>query len=305
MRSAFINQLVLEARNNYKIFLIVGDLGYNVIEPFREEFPDRFLNIGVAEQNMAGVASGLATEGYCVYIYSIGNFPTLRCMEQIRYDICYHNLNVKIVSVGAGFSYGPLGTSHHCTEDIGMLRTIPNIVICSPCDPIEAEFITTFSSTYNGPCYIRLGKNGEPTINKKEIISQLQLGHPIQLLKGNNIAVLVTGSILNYVNDFILSNEISASLYSFPFIKPILKQSVLKILEDHQRIIIIEEHQKSCGFSSALLEVINDLFFTHAIDQYPLIKRIGIDDTFINISGTQEYLREKAGLVLSNNDFNF
>ena len=116
------------------------------IKQFAEEYPERFLNAGIAEQNMIGVAAGLAKEGYNVYVYSIGNFPTLRCMEQIRYDVAYHNLNVKIVSVGAGYAYGSLGASHHATEELGMMRTIPNMVICSPGDPVEAQVISTVSS---------------------------------------------------------------------------------------------------------------------------------------------------------------
>lgn len=131
MRTAFIKQLVEEAGTNDKIFLIVGDLGYSVVETFAEKYPERFLNAGIAEQNMVGVAAGLAMAGYNVYVYSIGNFPTLRCMEQIRYDIAYHKLNVKIVSVGAGYAYGSLGSSHHATEELGMMRTIPNMVVCS------------------------------------------------------------------------------------------------------------------------------------------------------------------------------
>ena len=157
MRTAFIQQLIKEAETNERIFLIVGDLGYSVVEPFRDKFPDRFLNAGIAEQNMAGMAAGLAKEGYNVYIYSIANFPTLRCMEQIRDDIAYHNLNVKIVSVGAGYAYASLGASHHATEDIGMMRTIPNMLVCSPGDPIEAQAITKFSSHYDGPMYLRSG----------------------------------------------------------------------------------------------------------------------------------------------------
>ncbi|HMV27734.1 MAG TPA: transketolase, partial [bacterium] len=127
MRTAFIQQLMSEAKRDERVFLLVGDLGYSVVEPFAESFPDRFLNIGVAEQNMAGIAAGLAKEGYIPFIYSIGNFPTLRCLEQIRYDICYHALGVKIVSVGGGFAYGALGASHHGTEDLGILRTLPSM----------------------------------------------------------------------------------------------------------------------------------------------------------------------------------
>src|SRR5574344_520879 len=134
MRTAFIKQLVEEARKNDKIFLLVGDLGYNVVEPFANAFPDRFYNVGISEQNMAGMAAGLAMTGFNVYIYSIGNFPTLRCLEQTRNDISYYNANVKIVSVGGGYAYGSLGMSHHATEDIGVMRTLPNMVVCSPSD---------------------------------------------------------------------------------------------------------------------------------------------------------------------------
>ena len=165
MRTAFINQLTEEAKNNDKIFLIVGDLGFSVVEEFADLFPDRFLNAGIAEQNMIGVAAGLAKEGYNVYVYSIGNFPTLRCMEQIRYDVAYHNLSVKIVSVGAGYAYGSLGASHHATEELGMMRVIPNMVVCSPGDPVEAKAITTLSANYDGPMYLRLGKAGEAIVH--------------------------------------------------------------------------------------------------------------------------------------------
>ena len=194
MRTAFINQLIEEAKTNDKIVLLVGDLGFSVVEPFAELFPERFVNVGVAEQNMVGIASGLAMEGYCVFIYSIGNFPTLRCMEQIRYDVCYHNLNVKIVAVGSGFAYGSLGPSHHATEDIGMLRTIPNLVVCSPGDPVETNAITTFSARYNGPCYIRLGKAGESIVHKEPAI-KLSIGEILELQKGENFAIFSSGSI--------------------------------------------------------------------------------------------------------------
>ena len=164
MRTAFIKQLIEEAKTNDKIFLLIGDLGYNVVTPFAEAYPDRFINVGICEQNMVGIASGLAMNGYNVYLYSIGNFPTLRCIEQIRNDVCYYNGNVKVVSVGAGFAYGSSGVSHHATEDIGMMRTLPNMVICSPSDPSEAKAITHISAQYNGCMYIRLGKAGEKEI---------------------------------------------------------------------------------------------------------------------------------------------
>src|ERR1043165_2424780 len=134
MRTAFINELVLLARTNPKIFLVVGDLGFSVVEPFAKEFPDRFLNAGVAEQNMTGVAAGLASEGYHVFTYSIGNFPTLRCLEQIRNDVCYHELPVTVVAVGGGLAYGNLGYSHHAVQDLAVMRSLPRLTILAPAD---------------------------------------------------------------------------------------------------------------------------------------------------------------------------
>lgn len=302
MRTAFINQLIEEAKINDKIFLLVGDLGFSVIEPFAEQFPDRYLNVGIAEQNMASIAAGLAMEGYCVYIYSIGNFPTLRCMEQIRYDICYHNLNVKIVAVGGGYAYGSLGASHHATEEIGMLRTIPNMVVCAPSDPIETKAITTFTAQQEGPCYIRIGKAGEPIIHHKESLT-LTLGKILEIKKGENNVIFSTGAMLKYVCDFISENAINASIYSFPFVKPIGKDELLNILKSHKQIITIEEHQAQSGFGSAILEAINDLVEEGRLTNYPSVKRKAIPDKFYSIAGSQEYLRELAGIKLSIEDF--
>lgn len=303
MRTAFINQLIEEAKANKKIFLLVGDLGYSVVEPFAELFPDRYLNVGIAEQNMAGIAAGLAIEGYCVFIYSIGNFPTLRCMEQIRYDICYHNLNVKIVAVGGGFAYGSLGASHHATEEMGMLRTIPNLVVCAPGDPIETKAITAFTSQYKGPCYIRIGKAGEPLVHKENSLFNLSLGDILEIRNGGEIAVFTTGAMLKYVVDFVQQNEIKASIYSFPFVKPLNRGFLAEIFESHKKIITIEEHQAQGGFGSAILEAMNDLLEEGKLSHLPLVKRIAIPDKFYSVAGSQNYLRKLAGLELKRDMF--
>lgn len=296
MRTAFINQLIKEAEVNDKIFLLVGDLGYSVVEPFAEKFPDRFLNVGIAEQNMTGVAAGLAKEGYNVFTYSIGNFPTLRAMEQIRYDVCYHNLSVKIVSVGAGYAYGPLGTSHHTTEDIGMLRTIPDITICSPADPIEAKQITSFLCNYNGPAYLRLGKAGELVLHKSDLI--IEPSKIIKVLDGAGKAVIATGSILADVIESRKQQQQNWGVFSMPFIKPVDMDGLVTIANAYDEIITIEEHQKSSGFGSAILEALNDLREQGVITSFPFVKRIAIPDQFIHYSGSQDYLRKQAGLYL-------
>ena len=299
MRTNFINQLLEEAKNNDKIFLLVGDLGYHVVEPFAELFPDRFLNVGIAEQNMAGVAAGLAMTGYNVYIYSIGNFPTLRCLEQIRNDIAYHKANVKIVSVGAGYAYGALGATHQATEDIGAIRTIPNIIVATPGDPVEAKAIASISANYNGPMYIRLGKAGEEIVHNDNI--NLHIGDILPLKEdiNNKTAVLCCGSILDAAHHQIEDENLPYDLYSIPFVKPINNNLLLNIIESHpDGLIIMEEHQASCGVGSAIIEQASDMYSQGILSAFPRIIRKAIKDEFAGVVGTQSYLREIMGLKL-------
>ncbi|RGL55519.1 transketolase [Segatella copri] len=300
MRTNFINQLIEEARRNEKIFLLVGDLGYHVIEPFAEEFPDKFLNVGIAEQNMAGIAAGLAMTGYNVYFYSIGNFPTIRCLEQIRNDIAYHQANVKVVSVGAGYAYGSLGATHQATEEIGALRVLPNMVVATPGDPLEARAITKISASYDGPMYIRLGKAGEKTVHSEDSID-LKIGDICSVItrEGNQTAVFACGNILDAALHQINEENLNYDLYSVPFVKPINKEQLINIVKTHPAgLITIEEHQKSCGMGSAIVEILNDLYYEGNIEVYPKVKRIAIPDEFADVVGTQVFLREHEGLKL-------
>jgi len=300
MRTAFINQLLAEARHNERIFLLVGDLGYSVVEPFAREFPDRFINVGIAEQNMAGVAAGLAMIGYNVYIYSIGNFPTLRCYEQIRNDIAYHRANVKVVAVGAGYAYGSLGATHQATEEIGALRTLPNMVVATPGDPIEAHAIATLSANYKGPMYIRLGKAGEKIVHSAEVLD-LEIGSVVPVIQsgGNNIAVLACGNILASAKQQIEAEQLPYDLYSVPFVKPMNAKQLKKLVDRYSDgFITIEEHQRSCGMGAAIVEQLNDMYASGYIAQYPKIKRIAIPDEFVAVVGNQEYLRKEEHLYL-------
>lgn len=294
MRTAFINQLIKEARKNDKIFLLVGDLGYNVVEPFAREFPDRFKNVGIAEQNMAGVAAGLSMSGFNVYFYSIGNFPTLRCIEQIRNDIAYHYANVKVVAVGGGYAYGDLGATHHATEAIGMIRTIPDIIVCSPSDPIEARALTTFSSSYNGPMYIQLGKAGEKMIHDHEFSFNLGDIVPYKVENKKN-AIIVTGSIASVIVS--AEDTKKADIYTLPFVKPINEEQIAKIANSYENISVVEEHQKSGGVGSAVIEQISDLYYAGKVINYPKVHRVAIEDYFQDVSGSQMYLRKRAGLI--------
>ena len=182
MRKAFNEELLKAARQDERIHMILADIGYGEIEPFANEFPKRFINCGVAEQNMTGVACGVAMEGNIAITYSIANFPTLRCLEQIRNDVCYHDANVKIVIIGGGMAYGPLGVSHHSTEDLAIMRALPNMKVIAPCDINEARSAVWAMLKYNGPVYYRCGYKGEKDIHPGPV--DFQIGKAIKIKDG-------------------------------------------------------------------------------------------------------------------------
>lgn len=298
MRNSFVKTLLEQARLDQRIFLLCGDLGYSVLEPFAEQFPERFMNVGIAEQNMMGVAAGLSMEGYTVFCYSIGNFPTLRCVEQIRYDICYHEANVKIVAVGGGYAYGPLSTSHHTTEELGMLRTIPGMVVTAPGDPAEVDSMTAFIAQHRGPCYMRLNKAGEPRLHAAP--PPLTLGAIVPLRTGRSPthAIWATGDMVGYASAYLERHAIAADLYSFPFVNPIDLDQLAELARRYRHVTTLEEHQANGGFGSAILERLHDLLSARVLTQLPEIKRIAIPNAFISSAGSQDFLRQKMQLSL-------
>ena len=199
MRNAFVKTLIELAKDNRNIELITGDLGFGVLKPYYEQCPNQFTNAGIAEQNMTTVAAGMALEGKNVFTYSIGNFPTLRCVEQIRNDCAYHKANVKIVCVGGGFVYGSLGMSHHATEDIAVMRALPGVVAMAPADSIEAEVCTRALVEFEGTAYLRLGRGGEKRIHDR--IENYQIGKALKVREGEKIALFSTGGIAEEVLD--------------------------------------------------------------------------------------------------------
>ena len=193
MRAVFNKELLEIAKRDPRIHMVLADIGYGEIEPFRDTFPERYYNVGVAEQNMTGVACGIAMEGNIAVTYSIANFPTLRCLEQIRNDVCYHNANVKIVIIGGGVSYGALGMSHHSTEDIAIMRALPGIVVEVPCDNYEAAAATHAMIEHDGPFYYRCGYKGEKDIHSGPI--DFKIGKAITVRKGTDITLMFCGPI--------------------------------------------------------------------------------------------------------------
>lgn len=291
MRDTFVKALCSICETNKDIELITGDLGFGVLKPFFEQFPDQFTNAGIAEQNMTSVAAGMALEGKTVFTYSIGNFPTLRCLEQIRNDCAYHNANVKIVCVGGGFVYGSLGMSHHATEDISVMRSIPNVAVFCPGDALEAAAVTKAIAKYPGTCYLRLGRGGEKPIHKS--LENYEIGKAIPVKAGRYVAILTTGAIYEEIDkalEILAENGITPSVYSFPTVKPIDKEAIKKCAESYTIIVTCEENNIMGGFGSAVSEVLADNGLNSKLI------RIGIDDTFCDVVGDQSYLRDIYGM---------
>ncbi len=249
MRNAFIEHLIAKMADDESIFLIVGDLGYSVVEPLVERYPDRFLNAGVAEQNMTAVACGLAREGYQVFTYSIANFTTLRCLEQIRNGVCYHHLPVCVVSVGGGYMYGYLGPTHHATEDIGILRTLPGMRVFVPFSQRSAQLALDEVLQYPGPAYIRLGRQGmavnEIAHNGLSLVRAHAAGP-------TDRALIAVGKICERV--VALAAEREADLYTLCRVNPLPEEDLAQLFEQYAQVTVIEDHQRSGGVMSALAE---------------------------------------------------
>lgn len=287
MRDTFVRTLLEIAKADPNVHIITGDLGFGVLKPFWQQLPNQITNVGIAEQNMTGFATGMALEGKIVFTYSIGNFPTLRTLEQIRNDAAYHNANVKIVCVGGGFVYGSLGMSHHATEDLAIMRALPNVKVFAPGDLAEAEILTRIIYNEPGVCYLRLGRGGEEKIH--QTLPNIKIGEPLKILEGENVAILSTGAIFDEVLEsvnFLTKFGIKPSIYTFPTVKPIDKQALLEISRNHRFIVTVEEHNVFGGFGSAISEI---LIQCNDLNSQLLI--IGIDDVYSSIVGSQKYLR--------------
>jgi len=289
LRAAFISALIDLAREDKRIFLLVGDVGYRLVEPYAQEFPRRFVNIGIAEQNMTGIATGLALCDKTVFAYSIANFPILRCVEQIRNDVCYHNANVKIVTGGGGLIYGALGTTHHVTEDMAIIRALPNMTVVAPGDPVEAALATRAIAERPGPCYLRLGRTGDPNVHQVTP-DNFQIGKALKLREGQNITLIASGGILyNTVQaaQQLAQQGIESRVLSMHTIKPLDKAAVLSAAAETGAIVTIEEHTIIGGLGGAVAEVLSE-----GNNPNVAFMRIGIPDEFCTQVGSQEYLRE-------------
>ena len=291
MRSAFIRSLIDLAQRDSRVCLVTADLGFGVVEPFAQKLPAQFVNAGVAEQNMTGIAAGMALCGKIVFTYSIANFPTLRCLEQIRNDVCYHHADVKIVSVGGGLAYGALGASHHATEDIAVMRSLPEMTVVAPGDPIEAQEATRALAARAGPAYLRLGRSGEPLVHSERI--DFQIGKAICAADGDDVTLIATGTMLHATAQAarqLVREGVTARVLSMHTIKPLDVDAVYAAARETQAIITVEEHSIIGGLGSAVAEVLAE-----SSDRPVPFKRMALPSAFTPV-GSREFLNKSYSL---------
>jgi transketolase len=294
MRTAFIRELTRLAEADSRIFFITGDLGYSVIEDYASRFPDQFLNAGVAEQNMTGMAAGLASTGKVVFTYSIGNFPTIRALEQVRNDVCYHALNVKIVTVGGGLAYGALGYSHHAIEDLAIMRALPNMTVLAPGDPVEAAAATHAAVATAGPVYLRLGKAGEPVVHDGPI--DFRVGRAITVRSGDAATICSTGGMLPVVveaADRLAAEGVAVRVLSMHTLKPFDEDAILRAASETGRLITVEEHSIIGGLGSAVAEALATSDGPRAT-----LHRIALPSAPTFEVGSHDHLRAHYGLTV-------
>jgi transketolase len=290
LRTAFIESLCELAAEDERVWLLSGDLGYSVLERFIQKFPDRFVNVGVAEQNMMGIAAGLAMSGNIVFTYSIANFPVMRCLEQIRNDICYHNLNVKIVAVGGGLAYGPAGYTHHALEDLAVMRAMPGMIVLAPGDPVEARLAIRAIAEHEGPCYLRLGKAGEPVVHHTQ--PQFRIGEAISLRDGRDVTLISTGGMLKRSLDAayaLAAHGLEARVLSMHTVKPLDVKALSDAASTTRLLVTLEEHGEVGGLADAVARCLVERAIKCAFISFTISGERAL-------VGSQSYLLEQAGL---------
>ena len=292
MRKIFFQTLKEEFQKDRNLFLLFGDLGVKFFDVFKNVDAQRAINVGVAESNMVGLAAGLALAGKNVYCYSIIPFLIMRTFERIRIDLCFNNLNVKLLGAGGGLVYGVEGATHHAIEDIAIMRALPNMTVVAPGDAKEAEALAKVSVSHQGPLYIRFGRDSDPIIHQKDI--DFKIGKGIVVKQGKDICLLTGGTMLytaKIVSEILEKQGLNITLISMPFIKPIDKELIQDCSRTFKALFTLEEHNVIGGLGGAVAEVLAEAKYGK------FFKRIGIEDRYsFPIIGGPDYLREKLGL---------
>ncbi len=290
MRDTYLNTLHSLASKDHTVVSMVADNGLIVYDDFRRDFPERYFNFGISEANMVAAAAGMANCGKIPFIYTISAFLAYRAYEFIRDDVCFQNQNVKIVGIGTGLTYSTLGPTHHTTEDIGLLRGIPNLTVFSPCTKKELLWIMQEAYQIKGPVYIRLGNNAEEYYLDDCVF---ELGEPSVVRKGKDISIFTTGTIINEVMkvyEELKKEGVDAEIVSMFTLKPVNTEAIARLAMKTKRIVVIEEHNVINGLYSILAEALVEQQVS-----LPVLK-IGLEDVFAKGYGKSEDVR-KANLL--------
>jgi transketolase len=289
MRNSVVGRITARARKDESIFFITGDAGFGVLDEFRDELPGRFLNLGVAEQNMISFAAGLGLAGYRVFVYNIVPFVLYRCYEQVRNDICYQRVPVTLIGIGSGVTYAPQGVTHYSLEDIALARTLPNLVILSPADPVEAVRCADYALRSKRPVYIRIAKSGEPVIHKKAV---RDVASPIAINEGDGVAVLFHGSVGVEVIQAAegLRGVRDPLVLSVPMVQPLNFKALRGMLKDVHTIITVEEHYADGGLGSAISEWLMK-------ERLPYrLRKLGMKNEFVHLIKDNRGMRRHYGI---------
>lgn len=297
MRNAFAAEITELASKDSRVVLLSGDIGNKLFNKFRDQFPDRFYNCGVAEANMTGMAAGMALSGLRPVTYTINSFNTYRCFEQIRVDLCYHNLPVVLVGVGAGLSYASLGATHHSCEDIAIMRALPNMTVICPGDPIELKLAMREALLHTGPVYLRIGKKGEPVMHKSE--PDFKIGKGIILKQGSDVCLISTGNMLPDIvkaAELIESNStLTVQIVSMHTVKPLDTELLKTVFGNFKLAVTVEEHSFIGGLGAAVAEYFADMDTCKA-----RLLRFALPDKFLSRSGSQKEAHQAWGLTPEN-----
>ena len=293
MRKSCLNSVYELACKDPRIVFIGSDLGPGVMAEFKSRYPERFFMEGVMEQNVIGMAAGLAMEGFIPYVNTIATFLTRRCLEQVAIDLCLHNLRVRLIGNGGGLVYAPLGPTHLATEDIALMRALPNMAVVAPADAPEMVRFMAQSADWPGPLYIRLGKGGEPVVSRET--TPFAIGKGITLREGTDVVILATGVMVHRaltVAQGLAASDIKAGVINLHTLKPLDETLILETARRSGFLVSLEEHTRIGGLGSAIAELLMD----QPIYPQPRLLRLALPDVFTTQYGSQESLLQSLGL---------
>lgn len=297
MRNAFADELTQLGARDERLVLLSGDIGNKLFDKFKDANDGRYLNCGIAEANMMGVAAGMALSGLRPVIYTITPFTTTRCLEQIRVDACYHHVPVIIVGTGSGLSYAELGPTHHSCEDIAILRVLPGMTVLAPCESRDLRELLRAALNQEGPVYIRIGKKDEPKVYP-EIMPPIEIGRATRIREGGDVCLIATGTIMGEVvraAQLMEERGVSVRIESFHTVKPLDTKCLADSFSQCRLVAVIEEHSRLGGLASSIAE-----WRVEQRGKLADMMGFGVPDEFLHEVGTQAYARRKFGLTAEN-----